>query len=398
MSGPRTILYTGKGGVGKTSVAACTARSCAAAGLRTLVISTDPAHNLSNCLGVELSAEPRPVGERLWGQEVDAQQEMEQHWAAVQDWLGELFMQRGVDRISAEELTVPPGGDELFSLLVLQAQHQAGDWEAIVVDCAPTGETLRLLSFPEMARWWIDKVFPMERQLLAAARPIARSLLDIPLPSQAVFADIRRLSEHLIAMNEILRDRCRCTIRLVMNPDKIVIGEAMRTFTYLNLYGYVTDAVVVNRIFPTDVGQYFSQWRRRQEEHLELVRAAFAPVPVLCAPYFDQEVVGSEMLDRLATALFTDAGRDPAEVMHDTVTQELEVCGDEARLKLWLPFSRKGDISLKKIGLELVVRVGGQKRNIMLPSALAAFSPTAATFEDGALEVRFDGTQRAARA
>ncbi|MGA2926070.1 MAG: ArsA family ATPase [Solirubrobacteraceae bacterium] len=395
MSPPRTILFTGKGGVGKTSVAACTARGCAAAGHRTLVISTDPAHNLSDCIGVELAAEPRAVGDNLWGQEVDAQQEMEQHWAAVQDWLGELFIERGVDRISAQELTVPPGMDELFSLLRLQAQHEAGGWDAIVVDCAPTGETLRLLSFPDMARWWIDKVFPIERQLLAAARPIARSLLDIPLPSHAVFADIRRLSENLIAMNGILRDRRRCTIRLVMNPDKIVIGEAMRTFTYLNLYGFLTDAVVVNRIFPADVGDYFSQWRHRQEEHLELVRAAFAPVPVLCAPYFDQEVVGPEMLDRLAAALY--GGVDPATVMHDALTQELELTGDEARLRLWLPFARKGDISLKKIGLELVVRVDGQKRNIMLPSAMATFQPTAATFEDGALEVRFDGAQRAVR-
>ena len=198
-------------------------------------------------------------------------------------------------------------------------------------------------------------------------------------------------------MNGILRDRVRCTIRLVMNPDKIVIGEAMRTFTYLNLYGYLTDAVVVNRIFPADVGAYFSQWRRRQEEHLELVRAAFAPIPVLRAPYFDQEVVGPEMLDRLAGALFADAGRDPAAVMHDSLTQELEVSGQEARLRLWLPFSRKGDISLKKIGLELVVRVDGQKRNIMLPSALADFQPTAATFADGALEVRFDAPQRTGR-
>src|SRR5689334_4454708 len=254
---PRTILYTGKGGVGKTSVAASTARRCAAAGLRTLVISTDPAHSLSESLGTQLGGEPTAAGTRLWGQEVKAQEEMERHWSGVQDWLGELLVERGVDRISAEELTVPPGMDELFSLLRLQAQHHTGDWDAIVVDCAPTGETLRLLSFPDVARWWIDKVFPMERQILAAARPFARSLLDIPLPSQAVFADIHRLSQNLIEMNEILRDREACTVRLVMNPDKMVVGEAMRTFTYLNLYGYVTDAVVVNRVFPTGVGEYF---------------------------------------------------------------------------------------------------------------------------------------------
>ncbi len=392
---PRTILYTGKGGVGKTSVAACTARRCAASGLRTLVLSTDPAHSLSESLSAELGAEPVQVSERLWGQEVKAQEEMEHHWSGVQDWLGELLQERGVDRISAEELTVPPGMDELFSLLRLQAHNDSGEWDAIIVDCAPTGETLRLLSFPDVARWWIEKVFPFEKQILAAARPIARSLLDISLPSQAVFADIERLSQSLIAMNEILRDRSRCTIRLVMNPDKMVIGEAMRTFTYLNLYGYLTDAVVVNRLFPAEVGDYFAAWRRLQEEHLELVHSAFAPVPVLCAPYFEQEVVGTEMLDRLAGALFD--GHDPAAVLHDALTQELVVYEHGARLRLVLPFTSKGDITLKKIGLELIVGVGGQKRTIMLPPALAASRPAAATFEDGALQITFDGEQRTPR-
>ncbi len=395
---PRTILYTGKGGVGKTSVAACTARRLAADGLRTLVISTDPAHSLAEALETDLSSEPVQADTRLWGQEVKAQEEMERHWSGVQDWLGELLLERGVDRISAEELTVPPGMDELFSLLRLQAHHHTDDWDAIVVDCAPTGETLRLLSFPDVARWWIDKVFPMERQILAAARPFARSLLDIPLPSQAVFADIHRLSQNLIEMNEILRDRTCSTVRLVMNPDKMVIGEAMRTFTYLNLYGYVTDAVIVNRVFPDEVGEYFSGWRRRQEEHLELVHSAFSPVPVLRAPFFEQEVVGGEMLDRLAEELFASADLDAAAVLHDTVTQELVVSEHGARLRLRLPFASKSDISLKKLGLELIVGVDGQKRTVMLPSALAAFSPTGATFEDGALEVTFNGAPGPERA
>jgi arsenite/tail-anchored protein-transporting ATPase len=386
---PRTILYTGKGGVGKTSVAACTARRCAAAGLQTLVISTDPAHSLSESLSAELDGEPTQISDRLWGQEVRTQEEMERHWSGVQEWFSELLQDRGVDRISAEELTVPPGMDELFSLLRLQAHSESGRWDAIVVDCAPTGETLRLLSFPDVARWWIDKVFPLEHQILAAARPIARSLLDISLPGQAVFADLERLSQNLIAMNEILRDRQRCTIRLVMNPDKMVIGEAMRTFTYLNLYGYLTDAVIVNRLFPAGVGDYFAAWRRVQEEHLELVNSAFAPVPVLCAPYFEQEVVGAGMLDRLAEALFAD--RDASAVLHDGITQELEVDDDGALLRLELPFATKGDISLKKLGLEVIVGVDGHKRTILLPQAMAGFRPTGARFEDGALEVRFDG-------
>jgi arsenite-transporting ATPase len=388
----RTILYTGKGGVGKTSVAACTGRACAAAGLRTLVLSTDPAHSLSDSLCEEVGGVPTQVADCLWGLQVDAQAEMERHWSGVQQWLGELLIERGVDRISAEELTVPPGMDELFSLLRLQAQHRSGDWDAIIVDCAPTGETLRLLSFPDVARWWIEKVFPLERQILAAARPIARSVLDIPLPSQAVFADIHRLSDNLIGMNEILRDRALCTVRLVMNPDKMVIGEAMRTFTYLNLYGYLTDAVVVNRVFPARVGDYFAAWRAVQEEHLERVHSAFSPVPVLRAPYFEQEVVGSEMLDRLAAELFGEL--DPSAVLHDGLAHELEVLnGGGARLRLDLPFAEKSDISLKMIGPELIVGVDGQRRTIMLPPALAAMRPTVATFEDGALEISFDGDQ-----
>jgi arsenite-transporting ATPase len=390
VSRPRTILYTGKGGVGKTSVAACTARRCAAAGLRTLIISTDPAHSLSDSLEHELGSTPAQVGERLWGQEVRAQEEMERHWSGVQDWLGELLLERGVDRISAEELTVPPGMDELFALLRLQAAHESGQWEAIVVDCAPTGETLRLLSFPDVARWWIQKIFPVERQLIAAARPIARSLLDISLPTHAVFADVERLSRNLIALNGTLRNGEHATIRLVMNPDRMVIGEAMRTFTYLNLYGYLTDAVIVNRVFPPGVGDYFDGWRRRQEGHLARVRSAFAPVPILCAPYFEEEVVGAEMLDRLAGALFDSPGREPAAILHRSLTQELVVDEQEARLRLALPFAHKGAISLKKIGLELIVGVEGHKRTVMLPTALDSFQPRSARFEDGSLEVSFE--------
>ena len=388
---PRTILYTGKGGVGKTSVAACTARACARAGLRTLILSTDPAHSLSESLEVALGADPTPAGANLWGQHVSAQEEMERHWSGVQEWLGELFVARGLDHISAAELTVPPGADELFSLLRIKSAHESDQWEVIVVDCAPTGETLRLLSFPDVARWWIEKVFPFERQILATAGPIARTLLDIPIPTHAVFADIKRLSENLIAMNEILRDRERASVRLVMNPEKLVIGEAMRTFTYLNLYGYLTDAVVVNRVFPSEVGKYFAAWRQVQEQHLELVGSAFAPVPVLRAPYFDQEVIGAAMLDRLAEALFKLGDVDPADVLHEGPSQELMVSGGDVRLRLPLPLAEKSDITLKKAGLELIVGAGGQKRTIALPPALAGFEPTGARFEDGALEVSFAG-------
>src|SRR5436190_21826188 len=211
---PRTILYTGKGGVGKTSVAAATARRCAAAGMRTIVLSTDPAHSLSDSLEAELGSEPTPCGGLLWGQEVQAQEEMERHWGAGQEWLGELLVEHGVVRISAEELTVPPGMDELFSLLQIKRHHEEAGFDAIVVDCAPTGETLRLLSFRDVCTWWLEKVFPWERRLMAAARPFARTLLDIPLPSEAVMYDVQRLARIIAECNSILRDRSTTTIRL----------------------------------------------------------------------------------------------------------------------------------------------------------------------------------------
>src|SRR5918912_567620 len=386
---PRTILYTGKGGVGKTSVAAATARRCAAAGLRTVVLSTDPAHSLSDSLEVELGSSPVACGENLWGQEVQAQEEMERNWEAVQDWMGEMLAERGIDRIAADELTVPPGVDELFSLLQIKQHHETAEFDAVIVDCAPTGETLRLLSFPDVASWWLERVFPIERRLMAAARPFARTLLDVSLPTEKVFDDVERLVVNLVAMNTILRDRASTSIRIVMNPDRMVIREAMRTYTYLNLYGYLTDAVVVNRVFPEEVeGGYFGGWRAHQQEQMELVRSAFAPVPVLTAPFFDQEVAGASMLDRLADEVFAD--HDAEALLHRDLSQQLESSNGTATLRVPLPFAEKGDIDLKKIGLEVVVRVGGQKRTIVLPPTMAAYRPRTAQFDDGALNVTFE--------
>lgn len=386
---PRTILYTGKGGVGKTSVAAATARRCAAAGARTLVISTDPAHSLADVLDAPVEGRPTKIGKRLHAQQVQAQDEMEQHWSAVSEWMGTLLMERGTDRIAAEELTVPPGGDELFSLLVLKSHVESGEYDVIVVDCAPTGETLRLLSFPDAARWWLDKVLGKEQSMLSAARPLARMFLDLQLPDEKVVNEVQKLVGNLVAMHELLRDAQRVSMRLVMTPDRMVVAEAMRTFTYLNLYGYLTDAVIVNRVFPDELAEgYFGAWHAVQREQLELVGTGFSPVPVLRAPYFAQEVIGTDRLDELADAIFAD--HEPAAVLHDRLTQELSVDNGRAQLRLDLPFATKGDVKLKKIGLELIVRVDGHKRTIVLPGALAGYKPTSATLEEGALTVGFE--------
>jgi arsenite-transporting ATPase len=401
---PRTILYTGKGGVGKTSVAAATALACAQAGNRTIVLSTDPAHSLSDSFEQELGSRPVEVAPLLHGQEVQANDEMERHWTAVREWLSQLLADRGLERIVAEELTVPPGFDELFALLQIKEHHASGEYDVIVVDCAPTGETLRLLSFPDVAKWWLEKVFPWEKRLMSAARPLAKTFLDLPLPSGEVYDEVEGLVRNLVAMNDILRDSDNTTVRLVMTPDKMVISEAMRTYTYLNLYGYITDAVVVNRLFPAELDEgYFGNWRKLQQKNLDLVGSAFEPVPVLTAPYFDEEVIGPQMLGRLGESVFGgDAigGAEPADVLFESIVQELEVDGDKAVLTLALPFVDKGEIGLNKIGLEVMIRVGDQKRTLILPSTLAGFKPKSAKVNDGRLRVEFarvreGGTKRA---
>ena len=385
---PRTIVYTGKGGVGKTSVAAATARRCAAGGQRTIVLSTDPAHSLSDSLGVRLGGEPMQVGERLWGQEVAAQDELERNWSAVQEWLGEILVERGVDRISAEELTVPPGLDELFSLLALRRHHESEDYEVIVVDCAPTGETLRLLSFPDVARWWLRRSSRPQNQLLAAARPFARAMLDISLPGEAVLDDVNRLVANLIAMNQILRDHERVSIRLVTNPDRMVIDESRRTFTYLNLYGFLTDAVIVNRVFPADGRPVLRGLARAPAGAARRRRWPPSPPSPCCALRTSSRGPGpgDARPARRGPLRRSRRGRRPPPAPGATSSRS---ASSSATLRLDLPFAEKGAISLKKVGLELIVRVDGQKRTIILPPGLARFRPAGAAFADGALEVSF---------
>lgn len=384
---PRIVLCTGKGGVGKTSVAAATARASARAGHRTLVLSTDPAHSLADVLGVALGSAPSGVQERLDAQQVSARDELERHWSQVRAWLGGLLVEGGVDRISAEELTVPPGLDELINLLALRRHVDEGRYDVLVVDCAPTGETLRLLSFPDVARWWLDRVFPEQSRIMGAARPFARAVLDLQLPGDEVFDEVRRLTERLVALSDLLRDRSRVSVRLVMNPDRMVIDEARRTFTYLNLYGLLTDAVVVNRVFPSEVDGYFGAWRDRQQEHLADVRDAFAPVPVLTAPFLPAEIVGGAGLDELGAALY--GGEDPARVLHAELTQHLAVREDGATLRLALPFASRGEVTLKRVGDELLVGVGAHRRTFLLPATMADHEPTGARLVDGELVVDF---------
>ncbi|MGA7395971.1 MAG: ArsA family ATPase [Solirubrobacterales bacterium] len=385
---PRTILYTGKGGVGKTSVAAATARRCADRGLRTVVMSTDPAHSLSDSLGQDLGPDPSEITPMLWGQEILAAAEMRRNWDRVSSWLTGLLLNQGVDRIRAEELTVPPGMDELFSLLQIKSHWDADEFDVVIVDCAPSGETLRLLGFPEVAQWWVKKAFPFNRGLLGAAAPLARAL-DLPLPDPELMEEVDHLVKNLLEMDTILRDHDHCSIRLVMNPDRMVINEARRTYTYLCLYGYQTDAVVVNRIFPDEVaGTYFGAWRDQQEKQLDAVADGFAPVPILTSRFFEEEVIGEEMHGRLSDELFGD--QDPASIFHPGLARELTSNGDSTVIRIAAPFVEKDQIDLKQVGDELIVTVGDVRRTIILPSGLAQREPSRAAFDEGTLEVTYE--------
>lgn len=389
--GPRTILYTGAGGAGKTSVAAATARRLASRGRRTLVLSAAPGGGLADVLALELGDGPNAIGENLWAQQVSARDELERQWGAAQGWLGDLLARRGIDRITAAELSVPPGADELFSLLELRRCHASGEYDAIVVDCAAGAETLRLLAFPEAARWWLEKALPQRSAQIAAARPFAKAL-----PDEAVLGDVQRLLRHLIAMNELLRDHERVSVRLVATPDAVALDETRRTFTALALHGFLTDAVVLNRALPAEAGPYFEHWRARQAERLEEAIGAFAPVPVLRAPLLPEEVAGAAALDRLAHEVFADG--DPGALMHRGVAQEVVLGAREAELRLGLPFAHKAGIDVKHSGLDLIVRVDGHRRTIALPPALADYRPAGARFEDGMLRVLFDREPAAATA
>jgi len=385
---PRTILYTGKGGVGKTSVAAATARRAAAEGHRTVILSTDPAHSLSDSLGVPLDSDPIEVSPGLWGQEVIAEAEMRRNWDRVAAWMSGLLQSKGVDRVRAEELSVPPGLDELFSLLQIKRHFDESEFDLVIVDCAPSGETLRLLGYPEVASWWVRKVFPWNRSLLAKAAPIARAL-EVPMPEPELMDEVEHLIENLLAMDGILRDHRNCSIRLVMNPDRMVINEARRTFTHLCLFGYLTDAVIVNRVFPDEVdGSYFAGWREQQSAQLESVEEGFAPVPVLTARFFDREVIGEEMHRRMAEDLYGET--DPSDLLHTGMPREMTTVDGRTTIRIRAPFAEKGEVKLQQAGEELIIQVGEARRTIMLPSGLARRSPSKASFEDETLEITFE--------
>jgi arsenite-transporting ATPase len=386
----RIILYTGKGGVGKTTVAAATALKAAAMGHRTVVMSTDSAHSLADSFDTPLGPEPVQVAENLWAQESDVYFSIKNFWGIVQEWLTALLVWQGMEELEAEEVAVLPGMEELANLFWVTYHYESGDYDVVIVDCAPTGQTLSLLAFPESARWWVDKVLPVERRVAQIAGPVVRGLTGMPVPGRKVFDAGEELLKRLAHLHDLLLDPEVATVRLVVNPEKMVIKEAQRSFTYLNLYGYVTDAVVCNRLLPREAaGSFFSGWRKAQRRYRRQIREAFSPLPVLTAPLLEREAVGLERLREMGDYLF--GKEDPSRVFYPAVAQEVRPHDGGYVLSLATPFVGKEEIALAQRGDELTVRAGAYKRQILLPRVLVGRRATGASKDGDRLSIFFSG-------
>ncbi len=389
----RVILFTGKGGVGKTTVAAATAVRAAGNGHRTLVMSTDAAHSLGDALEAEVRADPTPVADLLAAQQLDAQRLFERGWLDLQTYLRGVLHNAGVDPIAAEELTVLPGADEVVALLELRRQVESTAWDVVVVDCAPTGETLRLLALPEVLRWYLDRFVPKDWRLLRSLTPALTRLTGVPVPEGHVVEAADRLSQDLVEARRVLTSEAS-SVRLVLTPEAVVVAEARRAMTSLALHGYRVDGVVANRVFPVEgADDWRDAWVRAQKHQLAEVEASFAPLPVWRAPYLPAEPVGQDALAALARGLYGADG-DAALAWPDPgASSQLSIAAEGAGwvLRLHLPLADRDELDLARRGTELVVTVGSQRRVIALPAVLARARVVQAGLTDGVLRVDFAG-------
>ncbi len=393
----RVIVHTGKGGVGKTSISAATALRCAEMGLKTIVISTDTAHSLGDALDKEVGPEPTQIAENLWAQELDTRYSMQKYWGRIQEYLGAFFNREGIANVNAAEVTIIPGLEEGAQLLWISEYFQGDEYDVLIVDAAPTAETIRLLSLPDVTRWWVERLMKIARGLDSVIRPVKnlfnrgkKNEVGIDIADNA-WDQVQLLFDTLDGVRELLTNPEHSSIRLVVNPERMVIRETQRTYTYLNLYDYATDAILVNRILPDSVQDpFFKVWKQRQAKNIEFIREAFGTLPLFKAPLFGEEMGGLEMLRCLADELYGE--RNPAERMFDGVVHKLEQLDYDSSWMLRVPigFARKEQLDLYRSRDEITLSVGPYRRNIVLPDELQDLEITSAKFENKFLNIRFE--------
>ena len=384
----RILVYTGKGGVGKTSVAAATALACADRGYRTIVMSTDIAHSLGDAFDRQLGPTPLEISPNLWAQESDVFYNVARYWGRIQAYAASVLRWRGLDEVMAEEMTVLPGMDEVGSLLWIADHHDSGNYDVVVVDAAPTGETLRLLSLPEAAKWWMEKIEPIGRKITKLTGPLIQRVVGMPMPGDDVFNAGEELFARLEHMHALLTDHSKTSVRVVLTLEQVVIKEAQRSFTYFHLYDYPTDLVVANRVLPDDQEwHYVRDWYEAQQRYGPLVEKLFHPIPVRKAPFFEREMVGVERLRELAAALYD--GTDPTQFFYRGRPYSVVRDNGTFLVSVDLPFTEKQNIHLSRHGDELVIDLGTWRRTLVLPRILVDAPTEGARFEEGTLKIRF---------
>jgi arsenite/tail-anchored protein-transporting ATPase len=389
----RLILMTGKGGVGKTSVAAATGLRCAELGYRTLVLSTDPAHSLADSFDMEMGHEPREVRPNLWGAELDALMELEGNWGAVKRYITQVLQARGLEGVQAEELAILPGMDEIFGLVRMKRHYDEGIYDVLIIDSAPTGTALRLLSLPEVGGWYMRRFYKPFQAVSVALRPLVepifRPIAGFSLPNKEVMDAPYEFYEQIEALQQILMDNTKSSVRLVTNPEKMVLKESLRAHAYLSLYNVSTDLIIANRIIPAEVTDpFFKKWKENQETYRKEIHEDFHPLPVKEVPLYAEELCGLAALERLKETLYGD--EDPSQVYYkETTMRVVQETSSQYSLELYLPGIAKDQIQLNKTGDELNVRIGNHRRNMVLPQALAALQPTGAKMDEDYLKIKF---------
>lgn len=392
----RIVLFAGKGGVGKTSIAAASGVACAKKGLKTLIMSLDTAHSLVDSFDLDRTlmdknkGRPIRVAKHLSIQEVDVQEEIAKNWGEVHKYISSLLNISGIDEVLAEELAILPGMEEVSSLLHINRYVAEKRYDVILLDCAPTGESIRFISIPTSLEWYMKKIFDVERKIVKVARPITKRLYSVPLPEDEYFSTIQRLFDRLEGIDSLLSNPNITTVRLVTNPEKIILKETQRAYMYFSLYKMSVDAVVINRILPDAVNDaYFARWKETQDLYIKKTEQLFSPIPIFKVPMLSDQVVGMEDLSKLAAEIY--GKRSPEEVFYADIPYSFRKAGDDYFLDIKIPFLTKKEVELSKRNEELIVRIGGFKRHVLLPRNIAARAPTGARVEQDKVVIKFGG-------